>query len=55
MMTQPGELGYAEDGGLQILELPPAGDDLSMIVLLPRPVDGLAQPEKALSLACLNG
>lgn len=35
MMRQEGAFGYAEVDGTQILELPYAGDDLSMLVLLP--------------------
>jgi serine protease inhibitor len=54
MMTQTGEFGYAEDGDLQILELPYAGEDLSMIALLPWAVDGLAQLENALTVERLD-
>lgn len=49
MMVQQREFGYAESDGLQILELPYAGDDLSMIVLLPEARDGLAELEAALT------
>jgi serpin B len=35
MMSQVAELGYADSPGVQILELPYAGDEMSMIVLLP--------------------
>jgi serpin B len=54
MMAQKGEFGYAEWDGLQILELPYVGDELSMIVLLPREVDGLASLEAALSRETLE-
>jgi serpin B len=54
MMTQTGEFGCAEDGDLQILELPYAGEDLSMIALLPWAVDGLAQLENALTVERLD-
>jgi serpin B len=35
MMSQLAELGYAEGAGVQVFELPYAGDELSMVVLLP--------------------
>ncbi len=41
LMNQTGQFGYGEMDALQILELPYAGDDLSMIVLLPKTDDGL--------------
>ncbi len=40
---------YAEVASLQVLELPYKGDELSMLVLLPRTPDGLPELEKALS------
>ena len=42
MMKLKHEFNYAESDGLQVLELPYAGDDLAMILLLPREVSGLA-------------
>jgi serpin B len=54
MMTQAHELGYAEFDGLQVLELPYAGEDASMIVLLPRERDGLAALEAALTVQNLD-
>jgi serpin B len=53
-MTQERTLQYGEDEGLQILELPYEGDDLAMLILLPRRVDGLAELEKALTPENLN-
>ena len=50
MMTQKQKFRYMESESLQMLELPYAGNDLSMIVLLPKKVDGLAQLETALSV-----
>lgn len=41
MMHDASKYGYGETPGLQILELPYAGHDLSMVVLLPREPDGL--------------
>jgi len=54
MMTQKRQFRYMESDSLQILELPYVGDDLAMIVLLPRKVDGLAQLEADLSVENLN-
>jgi serpin B len=50
-MYQMRHYRYSEDDSLQILELPYKGGDLSMLVLLPRQVDGLAAVEKTLSAA----
>ncbi len=49
LMTQEENFGYAETEDLQILELLYAGNDLSMVVLLPKKADGLADVEKALT------
>jgi serine protease inhibitor len=54
MMCQEGEFGYAEPRGLQVLELPYVGGELSMIVLLPKSVRGLASLEKALTATSLS-
>ena len=54
MMAQEREFGYAETDGLQVLELPYVGDNLSMIVLLPRERDGLAGLEDALTAKNLS-
>lgn len=54
MMFQEHTWGYGEDNDLQILELPYAGDDLAMIVLLPKKVDGLADLETALTAESLK-
>ncbi len=54
MMAQTNLFGYGEDDGLQILELPYAGDNLAMVVLLPRSVDGLTELETALTVANLE-
>ena len=53
-MTQEHTFRYGEDEGLQILELPYAGDTLSMLILLPRRVDGLSDLEKDLTPANLK-
>jgi serpin B len=43
-----------ESSNLQMLELPYVGNDLSMIVLLPKKIDGLAQIETALNTGNLT-
>jgi serine protease inhibitor len=50
MMTQKHEFRYGESDGLQVLELPYIGDDLSMIVLLPTETDGLAKLEESMTV-----
>jgi len=49
LMRQIHDFPYAEFPDLQVLELPYAGDDLSMLVLLPRKVDGLGNLEARLT------
>jgi serpin B len=49
MMNRKGDFRYAEDETLQILELPYTGDDVSMLILLPRKIDGLPDLEKLLT------
>jgi len=48
-MTQEHAFRYGEAEGLQVLELPYEGDGLSMLILLPKRADGLAEVEKALT------
>jgi len=54
MMSKVDEYRYGEVDGLQVLELPYAGYDLSMIVLLPRKMDGLADLEDRLTVENLD-
>ena len=54
MMNRKQEFRYAEDGDVQILELPYAGDDLSMVVVLPREMSGLEKLEASLNLESLD-
>jgi serpin B len=49
LMRQTREFGYGEFPELQVLELPYVGNEISMVVLLPRTVDGLAQLEQQLT------
>jgi serpin B len=54
MMHRTGRLGYLDGGDFQALELPYAGDDLAMIVLLPKKADGLAEFEQSLTTERLS-
>jgi serpin B len=49
MMRETGDFGYMETGGLKLLELPYEGQDLSMIILLPRMLGGLEAVERSLT------
>jgi serpin B len=49
LMRQTQTYPYAEDAALQALELPYKGNELSMLVLLPKKPDGLAAVESSLS------
>ncbi len=54
MMTQSQEVRYADLSTHAILELPYRGEDLSMFVLLPKRIDGVAQLEQDLSVSRLE-
>lgn len=54
MMNQKQKFRYMENDCLQILEMPYADNDLSIIVLLPKEVHGLVQLESALGIKNLN-
>lgn len=49
LMTQEHPFKYGKTDRLQILELPYVGNDLSMLILLPHEVNGLAELETALT------
>ena len=49
MMRQKNTFIYGENESLQILELPYVGDELSMLVLLPREIDGINDLEESLT------
>jgi serpin B len=55
LMRQTEAFRYAEDEAFQAIELPYKGNELSMVVLLPREKDGLAKLEQSLSAAKLDG
>jgi len=54
LMHQKQTFGYHDGGSFQALEMPYVGKDLSMVVLLPKKVDGLADLEKSLTPANLG-
>ena len=55
MMRRTAELRYMESKDLQALELPYAGDTLSMVILLPGKADGLNALENSLTPGDLDG
>jgi len=55
LMRQTKGFGYLHGEGFQALEMPYAGDVLSMVVLLPDQVDGLAALEQSLTAENLDG
>jgi serpin B len=55
MMHRTGRLNCLDGGGFQALELPYAGEALSMVVLLPKETGGLAEFERSLTAKSLSG
>lgn len=49
MMCQSGDFKFMEEAGFQMLELPYVENELSMVVLLPKKMDGLAELEDSLT------
>lgn len=48
MMNQIGKFGYMEANGIWVLEMPYVNNDLSMVILLPKKIDGVKELEKEL-------
>jgi serpin B len=46
---------YAADDNVQVLDMPYVGEEISMMILLPAKIDGLAQIEKQLSPDVVDG
>jgi serpin B len=55
LMHHTDQFSYFDADGLQALEMPYVGKDLSMVVLLPKKVDGLAELEAGLTAEKLDG
>ncbi|HKB39083.1 MAG TPA: serpin family protein [Gemmataceae bacterium] len=55
LMNKEGRFGYLDADTFQALEMPYKGKDLSMVVLLPKKVDGLADLEKLMTADKLSG
>jgi serpin B len=49
LMHQTASFGFFEDDQIKVLEMPYAGDTLSLVALLPKKVDGLADFERKLT------
>jgi serpin B len=54
LMTQEDDFAYGENENMQILELPYVGNSLSMIILLPKTIDGLSELETTLTVENLT-
>jgi len=54
MMNQTAEFGYMETEDLQGLELPYVDKELSMIILLPKEIDGLSELEQTFTIENLS-
>jgi len=54
MMNQTAEFGYMETEDLQGLELPYVDEELSMIILLPKKIDGLSELEQTFTIENLS-
>ncbi len=53
-MHRTDKYGYYTNPTFQLLEMPYVGEDLTMVILLPREVDGLAVLEKSLNLESMQ-
>ena len=50
MMNKTKEFLYGEDAGAQVLSMPYKGNDLSMVIILPKEKDGIGRIERDLSI-----
>ena len=50
MMHQQSQFRYAAFPDCQVIDLPYSGEDLSMLIVLPKKVDGLSELEKSLTV-----
>jgi serpin B len=55
MMSQTGKFSYMETDTTQVLELPYVNDELSMVILLPKKIDGVSELERELARDNLAG
>jgi serpin B len=55
MMNQTGKFGYMETNDIWVLEMPYLNNDLSMVILLPKKLDGVKDLEKELTSENLAG
>jgi len=55
LMYRTDKVRYMEDESIQAVELPYKGNELSMVILLPKEVEGCGQLENSLSLRYLSG
>jgi serpin B len=53
LMHDTGKFKYFDGGSFQALEMPYKGKELSMVVLLPKKIDGLGELEKTLTAAAV--
>jgi serpin B len=54
MMKQSGRFRYADEGSLQVLELPYKGNTLAMVIVLPKAKDGLGSFESSLTASKID-
>jgi serpin B len=55
MMNQTSNFGYTETDTAQVLEMPYVNNDLSMVVLLPKKLDGVNELEKEMTSETIAG
>ena len=55
MMNQKAQFGYTENDIIQVLEMPYVNNDLSMVILLPKKLDGISELEKEMTSDNLIG